>query len=499
MENKGSRNQLLQYEKLLEILEWRLKNERIYYFKPNRIQRLYILIFCKISLLIGSNQFGKTDGMIYKFLLFLIGEHPAQKMGWFPKPPIYARLTAANEKEGIKLVLEPKIVGGMVEGIPGNGMLPPAQLASYNKTTHHMTLKNGSSLELMSREQEVEKFGGPPRHLCGEDEPPDESIYNENFARLTKYDGLYDIGMTPQPKRGLTWIYRKVLKKDGQKGIKVFQGRIEDNIENLSKEGIKAFKESLTDEREYKARYLGEFVELSGLLFKEYREWNRARPVPLAVLMEWRKYPWFRGIDLGIGKGHPTTCLWAVVVPEILNNHVIKVIHIVGEYSRENTGIRENAYNIRKQYTGFLIILSYIDPVTSRVREVVGLKTTQQQEWMKAGIPCTRGLKDVGIGISSIKEFLLPLKDTQQPRLIIHDNCPLLMAEMEESTEADLKDHKKCHMIGPLRWLSAARIQNYIHRRIEGAIYENDEEKFSPVHQLYRNMGWGKPPEGAIQ
>ena len=66
-------------------------------------------------------------------------------------PPIYARITA-KDNDGIEEILEPKVIGGIVEDIEGKGYLPKSMFKKYDKMAKKLLLTNGSTLKFLSRE-----------------------------------------------------------------------------------------------------------------------------------------------------------------------------------------------------------------------------------------------------------------------------------------------------------------------------------------------------------
>jgi phage terminase large subunit-like protein len=150
--------------------------------------------------------------------------------------------------------------------------LPPSALIngswedSYNAAKHLLTLDNDSELEIMSYEQDLDKFAGVPRHFIHFDEEPPKNIFGECKARLVDYRGSYWLTMTPVD--GMTWTYDEIFEP-GMNGDPLIDVIVVDMTDNphINQEEIADFLSGL-DKEERIIRGKGEYIAIGGLVFK---------------------------------------------------------------------------------------------------------------------------------------------------------------------------------------------------------------------------------------
>ena len=153
----------------------------------------------KGKLFIGGNRSGKTVGGACEAAMRLTGimeyriEDPVGSDNFImiegrkdlPKPPVRLRGVAVDITRGINLIMIPELK----KWIPPSFLIKGSWEDSYSKSDMILTLENGSTIEFMSYEQQVEKFAGTSRHGIWFDEEPPEAIFNENMARLIDVGG----------------------------------------------------------------------------------------------------------------------------------------------------------------------------------------------------------------------------------------------------------------------------------------------------------------------
>ena len=145
---------------------------------------------------IGGNRSGKTTGGINEDIWWLRGEHPYRSV---PEPPVIGRITTVDFKTGANKIIIPNLA----QWIPPSLLINGSWNDSYNGATHTLHLSNNSELEIMSYDQELEKFAGVPRHFTHFDEEPPRDIFDECKARLIDYGGSWWMTMTPV--NGMDW------------------------------------------------------------------------------------------------------------------------------------------------------------------------------------------------------------------------------------------------------------------------------------------------------
>ena len=137
---------------------------------------------------------------------------------------------------------------------------------SYHAAKHVLTLENDSELEIMSYEQDLDKFAGVPRHFIHFDEEPPKNIFGECKARLVDYRGSYWLTMTPVD--GMTWTYDEIFEP-GMNGDPLIDVIVVDMTDNphIDQDEIADFLSGL-DAEERIIRGKGEYIAIGGLVFK---------------------------------------------------------------------------------------------------------------------------------------------------------------------------------------------------------------------------------------
>lgn len=144
----------------------------------------------KQKLFIGGNRAGKTVAGATEALYWLTGKHPYRDT---PRPPVAGRAIAVDFLNGVEKIIKPEIM----RWIPPSELIEGSWEKSYSKELKTLTLANGSTLEFMSLDQDLDKFAGTSRDFCWLDEEPDYPIYLENRLRLLDKKGSLWITMTP--------------------------------------------------------------------------------------------------------------------------------------------------------------------------------------------------------------------------------------------------------------------------------------------------------------
>ncbi len=208
----------------------------------------------------GGNRSGKTFSSVVEMVWWATGTHPYRPT---PRPPLALRHVAVDKPQGINKILKELY----------KQLTPPRYLkeGNFDKAWDNrydtLEFSNGSVIEFLTYEQELQKHAGTSRHAIAFDEEPDEAIFNENMARLVDTDGEWWISLTPL--EGLTWLYHRfympfeagTLADDV--GIWHFLTRDNRYIKTSAVERLLAGMGA--EERD--ARLTGKFVALSGLIY----------------------------------------------------------------------------------------------------------------------------------------------------------------------------------------------------------------------------------------
>lgn len=417
----------------------------IYGYKPHGKQVEFHTSEARGKLFLGGNRSGKTVGGAVEAVWWLTGKHPYIHT---PDPPVRGRCVSVDFLNGVERIVKPEIA----RWLPPSELKNGSWMDSYDKELRTLTLENGSTLEFMSYEQALEKFAGTSRNFIWFDEEPPHDIFVECKMRLIDTGGRWWITMTPV--EGMTWVYDDIYmaaKEDYD--LKVVEVDMTENS-YLNPGEIEAFMSGLTSD-EKKARIQGKFVQVGGLVYKQFSEANIIDPVVIPK-------DWLHVAALDHGYTNPTAWLWAgidrdgrIIVydehyesDEIVSHHAEKVHQINRIHSREPD-----------YYVG--------DPSIRNVDPITG--TSVQLEYIEHGLPIMLGNNDVRAGINRVAQMLEGRNG--RPQLYITKNCVNLIFELHryrwsiwatkrmqfDKNKKEEPHKKQDHACDALRYLVASR------------------------------------------
>ena len=360
-------------------------------YVPHEKQNLFHQAPQKGRLFLGGNRAGKTTAGVAEDIFWLKQDHPYRDLSEV--------LVRGIPTRGRAIVVDFNILHQVL--IPEyKRWMPPSLLKdgswdkSFDKSRNILTLVNGATLDFKTYEQDMDKHSGTSRHYVHFDEEAPEHIFNENMLRLLDTDGHWWMTMTPL--LGVTWLYDKFKMDEHPDEESYVEGNVYisriNTLENpnLSKAAIASTFEGMSED-EIKSRQEGRFVEVGGLVFKNFDK-NLHVIEPTIPPKTWE---WYMSLDSGWN--NPTAILWHAVSPEGM------VITFDEIYQKETT-VSEFARMIkeREKRWGKQPFLRTGDPAIRQTREVTG--TSVQQEYASHdiylsldGVPTGAGSVDIGI------------------------------------------------------------------------------------------------------
>lgn len=386
---RAKKNELSSFEDIALHLKEGLNNAvrrpSIHAYVPHEKQVEFHTSFRRGRLYIGGNRSGKTVGGIVEDVWWLLGQHPNIPT---PEPPVRGRIVTVSYTEGVKQIIIPEIA----KWLPPSALINGSWEDSYNNQDRQLTLDNGSTVELMSYDQKLEKFAGTSRHFTHFDEEPPKSIFDECRMRLLDTAGSWWLTMTPV--EGMTWVYDQ-LYLPGKKGRDNIQVIEIDTSENpyISSVEIETVLEGL-DQAERKARKEGKFVQLGGVVFKNFdpeaHTISLDRPPPLS---------WTHYCSLDHGYNNPTAWLWHAVTPggSIITYDELYMNERTIDFFAEEIHKRNRLPGRRPPdvYVG--------DPAIKQRMANTG--DSVQATYARAGIPVVLGNNDVDIGVNKMNKY----------------------------------------------------------------------------------------------
>lgn len=448
-------------------------------YRPHEPQHQFHSSRRKKKLYIGGNRSGKTTGGVVEDIWRATNRHP-YRPDLNAIGPNLGRVVAVDFDHGVGQILLPQFKQWTYPSLLVNGSWED----SYNKSTKIFTFSNGSQIEFMSYDQDLDKFAGVPRHWIHFDEEPPKPIHTECLARLVDYNGDWWITMTPV--EGMTWIYDELY--EGQ--VNNPDGTVEvievNTLQNpfLPQEGIRELVKGM-DKDDINTRVGGSFVQQGGRVFKNFDPTTGGIHVlsePIhdpKTLFPSRNWMWVLGLDHGLN--NPTAVVWLAIDPA-------GFCVLFDEYYQKERTIDQNAAGIKEKILrhGRFPDLLVADPSIQNRNPVTG--TSVQEEYQKYGLPFILGNNDVRAGIVRVKKYLnkhpyvgkkrhaleaLPYHEGEQsfPMLRIAPNCVNTIWEMKryrwktyankklqyENNPYDEPHKKDDHLMDALRYVIMTR------------------------------------------
>jgi phage terminase large subunit-like protein len=382
----------------------------IHRYVPHDKQVQFHSSLARRKLYIGGNRSGKTVGGVTEDVYRLRGSHPLRRV---PQGPIKGRIVTTSFNEGIGMVIIPELA----RWLPPSDLINGSWEDSYNQSKRVLTLENGSTCELMSYDQKLEKFAGTSRHFIHFDEEPPKDIYAECKLRLLDTAG--DLYITMTPVEGMTWVYDD-LYIPGIEGtdpdVEVIQI---DTSENpyISEVEIEQALSGL-DQNERKARKEGKFVQLGGLVYNQFDlNRNTIPPLSLENLGKIRGWTLYASMDHGLN--NPTCWLWHAVSPSgsvVTFDEVYDNEKLVADYAR--------IYRARNALPGRKTpAINVGDPSIAQRGAQTG--DSIQLAYIKEGVAIVLGNNNVEVSVEKINSYL------KSGRWVITENCTMLIKQLQ--------------------------------------------------------------------
>lgn len=380
-------------------------DKQVLFHSAERRHRLYI----------GGNRSGKTTGGIVEDIWWLTGKHPYRKV---PQGGVRGRIVGVDFLNGIEKILLPEF----------KRWCPVAELRggswdkAYDKQERVLHFNNGSFVEFMSYDQEIDKFAGTSRHFVHFDEEPPLEIYLECIARLVDTGGSW--WMTLTPIMGMEWMYDDIYLRglnEADSNITVIEVEMWENP-HLDPQEIQAFLDSLPEE-DRDARVKGKFVRRGGIIYKHFDLRVHVIPPLETIPLHDELYS-----SMDHGYNNPTSWHWHLV------NGDGDVITFMEHYESEMI-VEDHAAQIKimEAVIGREPGIRVGDPAIGQRTGVTG--TSIQTEYAQYGIYITLGNNDVISGINKVNSYLkydLRTTPPRRPRWYITSNCTNLIREIQK-------------------------------------------------------------------
>ena len=367
------------------------QNPTIAAYKPLPHQERFHASEKRGKLFIGGNRSGKTVGGGTEAVFWLTGRHPYRKL---KDPPIHGRIVAVDFDQGVEKIVKPEVK----KWVPPSLLINGSWEDSFQRQLRTLVLTNGSTVEFMSYDQDVEKFAGTSRDFVWFDEECPEDIFNECMLRLVDVDGSWWMTMTPLID--MSWTYDRIYdpwKTKLDKTYDVFEVDTEENT-YVSADILELALKGLSD-GEKAARKSGHYIHHAGLIYR-LKPQNVLDDI-LTDAEKWDVYRnhWGHFAMLDHGLNNPTAILFGCY-----DNDGRIVIY--DEIYQSGKLVHENAQDYLVRVEALGISPTYIvgDPSIRNRDPITG--TSILQEYSDYGVYISLGNKNVAGGIARIQNRL---------------------------------------------------------------------------------------------
>lgn len=367
-------------------------------YAPHEKQKEFHCSDLQEKLFIGGNRSGKTVANVLECIWRITKTHPFRPDLNEIEGEIRGRLVCVSFVDGLQKIILPLFK----KWIPSKYLIGRSWDKSYNNYLRTLTLADGSFVEFMSYDQELEKFAGTSRHFVSFDEEPPKTVWEECLMRLVDTDGDWWISMTPV--EGLTWVYEEIYqpwKMGDRPWTMVLQVSMDDNP-HLQDNAKMRILRNMSDDADRQARKEGSFVEIKGLVYKSYDPHIHVRQ-QFELTKDMLVYT-----SLDTGWAHPAAFLWHAVSPA---GHIV-TFHEIVESEVTVEAMAKRVHEYEKRILGPLGMEVYVrtgDPAMLQTKEHTG--TSIVGEYAKhdifigvEGVP--KGPGSVDIGVIKMTQYL---------------------------------------------------------------------------------------------
>lgn len=398
-----SRQEKLEYLKLLDEKERRLKENPLLYCKRHPKQLEAHESLKPIRSLFWGNRVGKTEWGGMETAEYATLHHPTRELRapfeiWSASPSFDVQEHTTQQK--------------LLRYIPEKDIAHVEYLRG--KIIKKLTLKNGVVILFKSYEQGREKFQGAGVRLIWFDEEPPQDIWDECFVRVEAGQPL-DVILTMTAIKGMTWVYSRIYQDTSNSDLFVSTAGWDDNP-YLTEQQKQQMARGLSP-ASLKVRREGKFTKRVGLVCSWF---DRAKHVRHYESLD-RSWTWYEVLD----GGWSDPAAWLLVGVDHDNN-----IHIANGFRRKHLKAVDIKEERDKRIAGLTIVAGWSDNDNPRLNEDLadlGMHLSPVEK--KAGE--AKSWDDALA--TKLEQYGAIQAGTGEPRLFISDN----LIEFNEQTGND--------------------------------------------------------------
>lgn len=416
----------------LELKEKRYKeNNKLEFFEPMEHQARALELLKrgkKTVLLQGANRIGKTTFIAVVLGVSCLGYEPwSGEKSIFGGKPVRCRVVGVDWEHHVKEVLVPKF----------HEWFPKGRYKTKRNNIgceYFWQFDTGSTIEIMVHGQNTREHEGWSGNLVVFDEPPPRDKYIANIRGLVDTAGVCVMAFTAVYE---SWILDEIVRSTNPVVGCITDVPMEAN-KYLAKQDIDDFA-SRIDESERRARVHGKWLQLEGLIFKEFSlDKHVIEPFEIPV-----DYPVRAVIDLHLAEKQ------AVGFYAVSPHNIIFVIDEIFEHATPEE-VADMIKRRKQKY--WRLEKAYIDPLSKGDKNYFKNRGVVRDSFAiisdslrSAGIMLQVASKDKSSGIRNVKAALKGANGL--PVLYFFSNCQRHIWEIqrwvygEDGMPVDKNDH----------------------------------------------------------
>jgi hypothetical protein len=405
-------------------------------FEPHGPAQAEFLAACTpVVAAFAGNRFGKSTSLIVKTLIECLSE------AWVPEHLRPFKRFLGPTKVWLLCPTEDKIFdtfrGAIEKWCPPSALVGGSWGKAFNGQRMELRFANGSFIGFKTYKQDPSTLGGADLHVVGYDEPPPLLHREECMTRLADHGGYEMFAMTPL-KTNTGWIRRDIFKKRESPDITVVRGSMHDNP-NLDKVTVARLLSTYSSDLWRQAREFGDFVDIGGLIYREFGRQVVKAPWPPEVVRAWMEHlviidPGVRNAGfVWVGFDHHNVAY--VFDDGLIQDGTVEDYVALIQATNGKWGLKDPGY--------------VIDPA-ARQRDKTNAVTVQTA-LASLGIFTENGQNDVEAGIQQVRGRL------QHQRLWISPECRGLQDEADDYAFEEREDGKAVPIKGNDHRLDALR------------------------------------------
>jgi phage terminase large subunit-like protein len=403
----------------------------------------------KTRMILGGKRSGKTSASVVEVWWAALGIHPFLN---YPPPPLKIRMCCVDFNTA-KMIVLPMLEAWLPKRI-GN-----FQIWDYLGEDRVVRVSNGSTIDLRSYDQDLEKFEGVERHLVAMDEEPPKNIYQSNYMRTISGGINGKLLITCTPIHGMSWLYTDLYDNVEAKAPYVEHWHVS-TYENphLDPNAIAGVLKDPAMADNVEAALHGRFFSHTGLIYPMFDVDKHV----IAPLKNGIPEDWMVCVGIDPHDRNPHGIIFAALTPEN--------VWVIFDEIMEHCIISELVARVKaKLGKRFPPNLAIIDTSAATPQSITG-RSVSDELMQRYGLYVIPAHKDVQSGRLKVASLLDP-GGTMKPKLYITANCNTLIRQFRHylwddwatrrSQKMDPKERplkKDDHLLDALRYVVMANV-----------------------------------------